>query len=139
MTRALGVDLGEKRIGLALSDPRGRIAVPLPTLRRIDDRSAVRSIVRIVGEEGVERLYVGEPRTLDGHRGAAARRAASFARKLAAATGIGVELVDEALTSHEAEARLRQAGVDPRRHPERVDALAAQILLQEALDRGADP
>jgi putative Holliday junction resolvase len=130
----MGIDFGEKRIGMALSDPEGRVAVSLPTLARASDRQAVEKIAEIARREAVEALVVGEPRTLDGGRGAAAERAASFGRKLASATGLAVQMIDEALTSHEAERQLREAGVDPRRHPERIDALAARILLQEALD-----
>ena len=135
MPRALGIDFGEKRIGVALSDPDGRIAVTLPTLDRTDDKGAVRALAEIVRREGVERLVVGEPRNLDGSRGPAADRAASFGRKLARATGLELELIDEALTSREAESQLRAAGVDPRRHPDRIDALSARTLLQNALDR----
>ena len=133
MTRALAIDFGEKRIGLALSDPGGRVAVPLPTLDRSDDRSAVQALTELARREGVELLIVGEPRNLDGSRGERAVRVAGFARKLERATGLPLRLVDEALTSREAERRLREAGVDPRKHPERIDALAAQLLLQEAL------
>jgi putative Holliday junction resolvase len=131
--RALGIDFGEKRIGLAISE--GALAVPLLTLKRRDDRSALEEIAGIVRREGVERLVVGEPRKLDGSRGPAAERARRFGERLAGLTGLPLELVDEALTSVEAAERLRAAGVDPRRHPERLDATAAQILLQEALDR----
>ncbi len=135
MARALGIDFGEKRIGLALSDPSGRLAVPLETLERKDDRTALAELRRLIEEERVELVVIGEPRNLDGSRGPAAERAASFAAKLAAATGLPCELVDESLTSVEAEERLRAAGGDPRRTPSRVDAIAAQILLQEVLDR----
>lgn len=134
--RSLGIDFGEKRIGIALSDPEGSFAVPLTTLARKDDRAAVRQIVEIARREGVERLVVGEPVNLDGTRGPAAERARRFGAKLAEAAGLPVDWVDEALTSVEAVERLRAAGVDPRREPERIDAVAAQILLQEALDRG---
>lgn len=133
--RTLGIDFGEKRIGLALSDPEGKMAVPLETLIRTSDREAIELISDIARREGVERLVVGEPRGLDGSRGPAAERARSFARKLQEVTGLPCELTDESLTSVEAEALLRQTGVDPRRHPERIDSLAAQILLQQALDR----
>lgn len=133
--KLLGVDFGEKRIGLAISDPEGRVAVPLTAFERRDDRSAVAMIVELAESEGIEYLVVGEPRGLDGERGEAAERARRFGEKLAAAARLPWETVDEALTSVEAERRLRDAGVDPRRHPERVDATAAQILLQEVLDR----
>ena len=133
--RSLGIDFGEKRIGVAISE--GMLAVPLVTLRRRDDRSALAEIAGIARREGVERLVVGEPRNLDGSCGPAAVRAKRFGERLAELTGLPLELVDESLTSVEAAARLRAAGIDPRRHPERLDAVAAQILLQEALDRDA--
>jgi putative Holliday junction resolvase len=133
--RILGIDFGERRIGVAISDAAGTLATPLATLRRKDDASAVRQLVELARSEGVEAFVVGEPRRLDGSRGDAAERAAGFARKLATSADLPCELIDEALTSVEAEERLRDAGVDPRRHPERVDAVAAQIILQEALDR----
>ncbi|HEY2740244.1 MAG TPA: Holliday junction resolvase RuvX [Thermoanaerobaculia bacterium] len=131
--RALGIDFGEKRIGLAVSE--GSLAVPLCTLKRRDDRSALAEIAAIASREEISRLVVGEPLGLDGTRGPAAARAGRFAHRLAELTGLPLELVNESLTSVEAAERLRAAGVDPRKHPERLDAVAAQILLQEALDR----
>jgi putative Holliday junction resolvase len=136
--RALGIDFGEKRIGLAISDPEGRLAVPLTTLERRNDRSALRQIAEIARREGVERLVLGEPRGLDGRGGENAERVRRFGERLAAMTGLPLELVDEALTSAEAAARLRQAGIGVRREPGRIDAVAAQILLQEILDRGSN-
>ena len=70
--RVLGIDFGEKRIGLAVSDPDGRVAIPLETLIRKSDREAIERISDIAHREGVERLVVGEPVGLDGHRGTAA-------------------------------------------------------------------
>jgi putative Holliday junction resolvase len=132
--RYLGVDFGERRIGLAISDDAGRVALPLGTVERRSDEQAVTQIRAIAEREEVAALIVGEPRRLDGTSGAAAARAGVFAAKLAAATGLPVERVDEALTSVEAAARMREAGLDPRRHRAGLDAVAAQILLQEALD-----
>jgi len=142
--RLLGIDYGTKRIGVALSDPQRRLAVPWGAVRRRDDRSVVRQLAALAEREGVSGFVVGEPRRLDGTRGEMAERAARFADRLARTTGLPVETVDESLTSVEAERRLREAGVDPASEPERIDALAAQILLQEALDRragrrGAEP
>ncbi|MCB1054470.1 MAG: Holliday junction resolvase RuvX [Acidobacteria bacterium] len=132
--RWLGIDFGERRIGLAISDPEGRMAVPLTTLERRDDRGAARAIARLAASEGVGGLVLGEPLGLDGAAGEAAQRVRRFGRRLADTTALPVHLVTETLTSVEAERRLREAGVDPRRHPERIDSTAAQILLQEALD-----
>src|ERR1700688_2799323 len=136
LLRALGIDFGEKRIGIAISDPSGRLAVPLTTLARRDDRSAMAAIAEIALREGIGRLVLGEPVRLDGTRGPAAARVRRFGERLAARTALPLTFVDESLTSVEAASRLRAAGVDPRREPERIDALAAQIVLQEELDRG---
>lgn len=131
---ALGVDFGERRIGLAVS--QGTVAVPLETLERRTDRAAVGAIYDRATRHRCRVLVVGEPRGLDGSRGDAADRARRFGAKLEARCGLPVVFVNEALTSVEAEERLSAAGVDLRRNPKRIDAVAAQILLQEALDRG---
>lgn len=132
--RTLGIDFGERRIGVAISDAEGRVATPLTTLERSSDRQALRAVARLAREEGIERLVVGEPKRLDGVPGEAAERAREFADKLSAATGLPCVLVDEALTTVEARRRLLDAGVDLRRNPGRLDAAAAQIILQELLD-----
>jgi putative Holliday junction resolvase len=132
--RALGIDFGEKRIGLAISDPEGRIAVPLTTLEREDDRSAARRIAEIARREQVGALVLGEPVGLDGERGGAAERVRRFGERLARTTGLPLRYVGEALTSVEAAGRLREARIDARPESGRLDAVAAQILLQEALD-----
>ena len=80
---------------------------------------------------------LGEPVGLDGTRGEAAERVRRFGKKLETATKLPVELIEEALTSVEADERLREAGVDTRKDRARIDAVAAQILLQDALDRRA--
>ena len=132
--RALGIDFGERRIGLALSDPEGRLALPFGTIERDTDRRAVYHIAAIARREGVGRLVLGEPLGLDGSVGEAAQRVHAFGRKLKKATGLPLLWVNEALTTVEATARLREVGADRRDSPERRDAVAAQILLQEALE-----
>lgn len=132
--RILGIDFGERRIGLAISDHDGRLAVPLTTLKRQDDRSAIHQIVDVVRREGVEGLVIGDPVGLDGRRGRAAERVDRFAGRLEAASGLTCQRIAETLTSREAEERLAAAGVARRRWPEHIDQVAAQILLQEALD-----
>jgi len=130
----MGIDFGERRIGLAISDPEGKVAVPLATLERSNDRAAIREIAEIARREEVGRLVLGEPVGLDGQRGPNAERVRRFGERLAQASGLPVRLVNESLTTIAAQERLREAGVDPRRDPGRIDAVAAQILLQEALD-----
>ena len=95
-------------------------------------------VVQIVQDHQVGLLVVGEPLNMDGSRGDSARRTASFARKLQSATGLRCVMVDETLTSIAARDRLIEAGVDLRRHPDRVDAVAAQLLLEEFL-ANSDP
>jgi len=131
--RVLAIDFGEARIGLAISDPAGKQAVPLTTLHRTSDQDAIGQIGDIVAQEDVERLVIGDPRNMDGTVGDSAIRVRSFRRKILAQIPLPCDLVDESLTSVEALERLRDAGLDPRRHPEKVDAVAAQILLEQFL------
>lgn len=132
--KALGIDFGSQRVGVSISDPEGRFALPLDTLSRQSDRQVIALIAQIAERESIELLVLGEPLRLDGSPGTASQRVRRFATQLAKTTGLPIRLIDESLTSVEATQRLREAGVNPRKHPERVDALAAQILLQEALD-----
>ena len=134
-TRALGVDFGEKRIGLAVSDAEGRWALPLATLERRTDRRAAHQIADLAKREAVSLLVLGEPLGPGGEAGEAARRVRRFGERLARITGLPVRWVDETLTTVEATERLRAAGLDRRDREELRDAVAAQILLQEALDR----
>lgn len=131
--RQLGIDFGEKRIGIAISDPEGRFALPLCTLPRRNDRSALYQIAAIAREEGIGGFVVGEPLGAAGKAGEFAVRVHRFGEKLGALTGLPVAWVDETLTSREAERRLAERGRPPAEGE--IDAVAAQILLQEALDR----
>ncbi|MCP3959648.1 MAG: Holliday junction resolvase RuvX [bacterium] len=133
--RALGIDFGEKRIGLAVSDAEGRFALPLETIERQTDRRAIYRIADLARAQSVEMLVLGEPLGLDGEAGDAARRVRRFGDRLARVTGLPVRWIDEALTTIEAAERLRRAGLDRGERDDRRDAVAAQILLQEALDR----
>ena len=137
--RTLGIDFGERHIGLAISDPEGRLAVPLVTFERTSDRQAVGRIAAIAREEGVSRLVLGDPVKVAGGPGEMAERVARFADKLRRRTALPVVMIPEALTSVEAERRLRQAGVNTRLARQHIDAVAAQILLQEALDLWRGP
>lgn len=131
--RALGIDFGESRIGLAVTDPEGRLAVPLETFERTNDRQAVGKIRAVAQQEEVGVLVLGDPVHLDGRESDMSDRVRRFGVKLHEATGLPVRLVPEALTSVEARRRLEAAGVDLRSHPERLDAASAQILLEEFL------
>jgi putative Holliday junction resolvase len=133
--RLLAIDFGERRVGLALSDHDARFAVPYGTLRRTSDRDLLRRLRQIADEEQVDAVVLGEPRDPRGGEHPAKERIRRFAVALARTLERPVELVDESLTTVEAAARLREAGLDARRRPERLDALAAQVLLEEVLSR----
>ncbi len=137
--RALGIDFGEKRIGLALSDADGRWALPWKVIERETDRRAIYRIADMARQEGVTLLAVGEPLGLDGTAGPAAARARRFGERLASVTGLPVRWVNEALTTVAANERLNGREDTGRRGTETgVDAVAAQILLQEALDQESE-
>lgn len=133
--RALGIDFGERRIGVAISDLEGTYALPCETLERRDDATAMAAIAAIAEREEIAWIVVGEPLRSDGTAGPPALRARRFASRLAARCGLPVETQDESLTSREADHRLREAEVPLAKRRDRRDALAAQLLLQEALDR----
>lgn len=132
--RSLGIDFGERRIGLAISDPEGRWAWPLETLERRTDRQAAYHIAAIVRREEIGQLVIGEPRRPDGTQNELAERVHRFGAKLAKITRLPLVWIGEALTSVEAEARLAATGRRGATAREAIDAVAAQILLQEALD-----
>lgn len=139
--RTLGLDVGERRIGVAISDPEGRIAVPLRTHER-RGRGDAAALARLAREEGAGRIVVGLPLSLDGSHGAQAEVAAAFADELRAATDADVVLWDERLSSVEADRYLRATGRTARQAPgrrgpagkEARDAIAAAIILQAYLD-----
>ncbi len=132
--RALGIDFGERRIGLAISDAKGRLAVPHGVIERQTDRRAAYQIAALAREEEVAVLVLGEPIGLDGSKGENVDRVRRFGARLFKASGLPVRYVNEALTTVEAAARLAEAGLDRRDRAELRDAVAAQILLQQALD-----
>lgn len=138
--RALGIDFGEKRIGLAVSDADGRWALPLTTIERRTDRRAIYRIAELAAAEKAEVLVLGEPLKHDGTAGEAVRRVRRFGERLGRVSGLPVHWINEALTTVEATQRLREAGLDRAEDNGRRDSIAAQILLQEALDQGvSDP
>lgn len=131
--RILGVDVGEKRVGLAVSDPTRTIAQGLPTLHIRGMNHGVREVARVAEEWNVVEIVVGMPLTLRGAAGEAAHMARAFADRLAAVSGRPVTTVDERLTSVWAERALRERGGRTKKGD--VDRLAAAAILQTALDR----
>ncbi len=130
--RLLGLDVGEARVGVALSDPAGVTAQPLETVPR-DDKAAER-IAEIAREAGAETLVVGLPLRMDGTEGKQVELVRDFAESLAARLEVPLEYVDERLTTREAEAVLVQGGVKRGRKKEASDRLAAALILRTYMD-----
>ncbi len=133
MPRALGVDLGTRRIGLAISDARGKVATPYATLERTNDEHDANAIAEVASAEEAKLIVLGHPLMLDGTRGDAAAVAEAFAAKLKE-SGIRVTLWDERLTTKQPESSLKRRGMKGRERRAVVDKVAAQVLLQSYLD-----
>ena len=130
MARVLAVDPGTKHVGLALSDPTGTLATPLPPVPAAPAETLVARLAGLAREHGAERLVVGLPRNMDGSSGAAAHAARVLAGELGKATRLRVELVDERLSSVAAERALVAGGVRRARRKERAHGVAAAIILE---------
>lgn len=138
MGRVLGIDFGERRIGIAISDPTATIAQPLTVLtRRAGKRPPVQAIADLVAAHEVHHIVIGLPLTLAGDESDWTREVRAFGEKLEQRTGVGVSFADERMTSVAAERAVRSLGLRrrEREQKERVDAAAAIIILQAQLDR----
>jgi putative Holliday junction resolvase len=134
--RHLGVDYGQVRIGLAVSDAGCIIASPLTTYNRRDPEQDAAWFRDLVEREEIGAIVVGLPIHLDGREGQKATEARAFGRWLAETTGLQVVFWDERFTTVEAEGYLTAAGLTDKRRKARRDRVAAQILLQGYLDAG---
>jgi putative holliday junction resolvase len=138
VARVLGIDFGERRVGLALSDPSATIATPLPTIvRRAGKRPPVAAIVEIIQKNDVDRAVVGLPLDLSGEETEWTAQVREFGKKVSERAGIPVDFLDERLTSVQAERAVRSIGLKrgEREQKGRIDAAAAVLLLQTFLDR----
>lgn len=136
--RVLGIDLGAKRIGVAVSDSSGTVATPLVVITRSRSRRADHeAIAKLVRDEEAVAVVIGLPLNMDGSRGPAARAAATEAEVLGTVVGVPVHLHDERLTTVTAERALREGGVRGRDRRSVVDKIAAAVLLQGWLDARA--
>lgn len=133
--RYLGVDIGTKRIGLALSDPTGTIASPLCVLSRRGGKRDWQDILRLAQEHGAEALVVGLPVNLCGQAGLAAENVEAEINGLKASSSLPVFVYDERLTSAAAQRMLQKQGLNSRQSREIIDKVAAAIMLQSFLDR----
>jgi putative Holliday junction resolvase len=140
--RVLGIDAGERRVGVALSDELRLLASPLIVLDRGRGLAPVLdALAEVARTEGVAHMVVGLPLNADGTQGRQARRAQDFARVAERVVGVPVEMWDERLSSKEAEEIARAQGRNMRRLRERgqLDAIAAAVILQDYLDHSPNP
>ena len=137
----LALDVGSRRIGLALSDELGLTAQGLPTLQRTTKQHDFDSLGRVIAEHRVERVVVGHPVNMNGSEGPRARQAALFARTLANRCSLPVALWDERLTTRQAQRVLRESGIGLAKRIKAIDRMAAVLILQsymDSLQAGAD-
>lgn len=126
------LDLGARRIGIAVTDAHGLAAHPLHTIERRSFSADLEAIRQVLGSRQIECLVIGLPVNMDGTEGPMARHARNFASKLAEALGISVKLQDERLSSFEAEQRLAKSARRGRKKPA-IDAVSAVVILEDYL------
>lgn len=136
--RSLGIDLGEARIGLAISDELGMLAHPLETIRLKEVAEPLARIAQIVERDRIATIVLGLPRNMDGSYGPAAEKSRAFADQLRARLpSCAVRLWDERLTSVAAQRALHESGRNVKQSREVIDQVAAQLILQGWLDSQA--
>ena len=133
--RAVGVDVGQRRIGLAMSDGSGLIASPLEVITVGEEDDAAEMIAERAEALGAECIVVGMPTDLRGEAGVAAQKMDEFVRRLREATDLPVEVSDERMTSAVAARAMQEAGLTERDRRGQVDMVAAALILQTWLDR----
>jgi putative Holliday junction resolvase len=129
--RSLGLDIGDKRIGVALSDPHGILASPYTIIHRKHEPEDIEALVGIIHQQEVARVIVGLPRSMDGSLGEQAEKVKVFTEKLAAKIEVPVEFRDERLSTVSARRLMKEAKVNSTKHD---DAMAAALILQSYLD-----
>ena len=130
----MGLDYGDMRIGVALSDPTMLIATGLETYTRKTNKLDIEHLARIIAENAVNKVVFGLPLNMDGSEGIRVVKTKSFAEKLKAQTGVEIDFFDERLSSVDAEAILVDAGVRRDKRKGVIDKLAATLILQGYLD-----
>jgi len=134
MTRSLGLDVGDKRIGVALSDPQGLLASPFTIISRRDETADIKAITDIVSQHQVEQIIVGLPRSMDGSLGQQAEKVKTFIQSLCRHTDVPVKFRDERLTTVSAKRLMRAVRTKKAKGKAQDDAIAAALILQGYLD-----
>jgi putative Holliday junction resolvase len=133
MTRALGIDHGDARIGVAISDELGMLAHPVETIT-IKDTEPLTRLAQIVAEKSIGTIIIGLPKNMDGTTGPAAEKVRAFAEQLRGRVTCPVRLWDERLTTVAAQKSLHAAGRNTKQSRSVIDQAAAQLILQGWLD-----
>ena len=133
--RYLGLDVGERRIGVAISDAYGSLATPLTTIGAVPRDKAIERIGRLCAEHEVSALVLGLPLTLRGEVGPQAESVQKFGEALGAVVALPIHYFDERLTTAAADQMLRELGVKPEKRKLQIDQVAASIILQDFLDQ----
>ena len=134
----MALDIGEVRVGIAISDPGERVASPVTVLPSAEVKSCAKLFMRVLEDWEPELLVSGLPYTLSGEEGPQAARIRAFAAEVSKRTGIPVEFSDERLSSTEAKRSLREKGMSEREMRGKIDMIAASIFLQSWLDARAN-
>ncbi|HUA20667.1 MAG TPA: Holliday junction resolvase RuvX [Bryobacteraceae bacterium] len=132
--RVLALDLGKRRIGLAVGDELGLTAQGLPTLKRTNIREDLARLAQLAAEKNVTLILIGNPVHMSGQEGRQAEYARDFGARLQTATGLPLKFWDERLTTVQAQRVLRESGISIEKRAKAVDRLAAVILLESYLD-----
>jgi putative Holliday junction resolvase len=132
--RILAIDYGSQRIGLALSDPTGTLARPLPFIPAKADPKLAREIAALMVKEQAGLIILGLPRHMSGELGEAAEKVMAFQQELVKATTFPIKLIDERLSTVQASRQLQEAGKNARKQRGQIDSEAACVLLQGYLD-----
>jgi len=132
--RILGLDVGERRIGVAVADQRVRVALPVAVVERRELPADLDAIARLAQDQGAEAIVIGLPISLNGSLGSQAEVVKAFGRELSARLSLPIEYWDERLSTVEAQRRLTSAGKKGPKAKAQRDALAAAIVLQSYID-----
>ncbi len=135
----LGLDYGEKRIGVALANGEKHLAIPIAVIERASEKADMDKVLHLIKQYDVERIVVGLPRSLDGSIGPQAKEVLNFTGAVSRHTNIPVDTWDERFSTVAAESLFRDAGMKREKRRERRDAMAAAIILQGYLDNKNKP
>ena len=137
MARVLGLDVGDRRIGLALSDPGGVLASPLTIVEHTTESQDIEAILKIAQERGAKRIIVGLPRLMNGDIGPQAQKVQAFAEAMRLHANIPIEYRDERLTTVTAQHLHQESSSKKKKGIVRYDAMAAAVILQDYLEEQA--